>query len=95
MYGDLKEVTQNKEQAKAVIHLMNWMVTDGQQFSPKLDYVPLDAKTTSIALNGLKQIKYDGEVIWGGADKATADKALEDKKAADKKAADKKAADKL
>ncbi|MDC4215543.1 MAG: phosphate ABC transporter substrate-binding protein PstS [Candidatus Nitrosopumilus limneticus] len=94
VYGDLKEVTQNKEQAKAVIHLMNWMVTDGQQFSPKLDYVPLDAKTTSIALNGLKQIKYDGEVIWGGADKATADKALEDKKAADKKAADKKAADK-
>ncbi len=53
-----------------------------------MDYVPLDSKVASIGQNGLQQIKYDGEVIWGGADKAAADKALEDKKAADKKAAD-------
>ncbi len=65
VYDDLKPVTKSKEQAKAVIHLINWMITDGQEFSSSLLYVPLADKVTKLGQQGLKQITYDGEVLWG------------------------------
>ena len=71
VYDDLKPVTANKEQAKAVIHLINWMITDGQEFSSSLLYVPLADKVTKLGQAGLKQVTYDGEVLWGA--KASAD----------------------
>jgi len=64
VYDDLKPVTKNKEQAKAVIHLINWMITDGQEFSSSLLYVPLADKVTKLGQQGLKQITYDGEILW-------------------------------
>ena len=54
----------NKEQAKSVIHLINWMITDGQEFSSSLLYVPLADKVTKLGQQGLKQITYDGEILW-------------------------------
>lgn len=65
VYDDLKPVTKSKEQAKAVIHLINWMITDGQEFSSSLLYVPLADKVTQLGQEGLKQVTYDGEVLWG------------------------------
>ncbi len=65
VYDDLKPVTDNKEQAKAVIHLINWMITDGQEYSSSLLYVPLADKVTKLGQQGLKQVTYDGEVLWG------------------------------
>lgn len=71
VYDDLKPVTKSKEQAKAIIHLINWMITDGQEFSPSLLYVPLADKVTKLGQAGLKQVTYGGEVLWGA--KASAD----------------------
>ena len=64
VYDDLKPVTKNKEQAQAVIHLIHWMITDGQEYSPSLLYVPLADKVVELGKNGLSQVTYDGEVIW-------------------------------
>ncbi len=64
VYDDLKSVTENKEQAKAVIHLIYWMITDGQEYSSSLLYVPLADKVTELGKQGLSQITYDGESLW-------------------------------
>ena len=64
VYDDLKPVTDNKEQAKAVIHLIYWMITDGQEFSPSLLYVPLADKVTELGKQGLSKVTYDGELLW-------------------------------
>jgi len=64
VYDDLKSVTDNKEQAKAVIHLIYWMITDGQEFSSSLLYVPLAEQVTELGKQGLSEITYDGESIW-------------------------------
>ena len=61
---DLKSVTDNKEQAKAVIHLIYWMITDGQQYAPSLLYVPLADKVVELGKQGLSQVTYDGEILW-------------------------------
>lgn len=64
VYDDLKPVTKDKDQAKAVIHLIYWMITDGQEFSPGLLYVPLSEKVVELGKIGLSQITYDGEILW-------------------------------
>ena len=64
LYDELKPVTNNKEQAKAVIHLIYWMITDGQEYSSSLLYVPLADKVVELGKQGLSQVTYDGEVLW-------------------------------
>ena len=73
VYDDLKSVTDNKEQAKAVIHLIYWMITDGQEFSSSLLYVPLAEKVTELGKQGLSKVTYDGELIWDYDDNAGSD----------------------
>ncbi|MDH5431506.1 MAG: phosphate ABC transporter substrate-binding protein PstS [Nitrosopumilus sp.] len=64
VYDDLKPVTKNKEQAKAVIHMIHWMITDGQEFSSSLLYVPLADKVVELGKQGLSKVTYDGEQLW-------------------------------
>jgi phosphate ABC transporter phosphate-binding protein len=64
VYDDLKPVTKNIEQAKALIHMIYWMVTDGQKFSPDLLYVPLADKVVELDKKGLSKVTYGGDVIW-------------------------------
>lgn len=64
VYDDLKQVTKSKEQAKAVIHIIHWMITDGQDFSSSLLYVPLADKVVELGKRGLSQVTYDGETLW-------------------------------
>jgi len=64
VYDDLKPVTDNIEQAKAVIHLIHWMITDGQEFSSSLLYVPLADKVIELGKQGLSRVTYDGEQLW-------------------------------
>ena len=64
VYDDLKPVTKNKEEAKAVIHLIYWMITDGQKFSPQLLYVPLADKVVELGKEGLSKVTYGGETLW-------------------------------
>jgi hypothetical protein len=64
VYDDIKQVSKNKEQAKSIVHLIHWMVTDGQKFSRSLMYVPLPDKIVELDKKGLSKITYDGEVLW-------------------------------
>lgn len=64
VYDDLKLVTDNKEQAKVVIHMIHWMITEGQNFAPSLLYVPLSDKVIELGKDGLSQVTYDGEILW-------------------------------
>ena len=64
VYDDLKQATNSKEQAKAVVHMIYWMITDGQEFSPTLLYVPLSDKVVELGKRGLSNVTYDGEVLW-------------------------------
>jgi phosphate ABC transporter phosphate-binding protein len=64
VYDDVKPVSKNKDQAKALVHMIYWMVTDGQKFSPSLMYVPLPDKIVELDKKGLSKITYDGEVLW-------------------------------
>ena len=64
VYDDLEPVTDNKEQAKAVIHLIYWMITDGQEYSSSLLYVPLADKVVELGKQGLSKVTYGGESLW-------------------------------
>ncbi len=64
VYDDLKQVTKSKDQAKAVIHMIHWMITEGQDYAPDLLYVPLSDKVAEIGKNGLSKVTYGGEPLW-------------------------------
>jgi len=64
VYDDISQVTKSKEQAKAVLHLIHWMITKGQEYSPTLLYVPLSDKVIEIGKQGLARIKYGDKVLW-------------------------------
>ena len=64
VYDDLKPVTKNKEQAKAVIHMIHWMITEGQAYSESLLYVPLADPVVELGKKGLSKVTYGGEILW-------------------------------
>ena len=64
VYKDLKETSKNKEEAKAMLHMIYWMLTNGQTFAPTLLYSPLPDNVVELGKKGLSQITYDGEVLW-------------------------------
>ena len=64
IYNDLEQVTKNKEQAKTILHMINWMITDGQKYAPDLLYVPLDSKVVEIGKQGLDKVTYGGKSMW-------------------------------
>lgn len=64
VYDDLKPVTKNKEQAKAVIHMIYWMITEGQKYSSDLLYVPLADPVVELGKKGLSKVTYGGETLW-------------------------------
>ncbi len=64
VYDDLESVTDNLQQAKAVIHLIHWMITDGQEHSSSLLYVPLADKVTELGKQGLSKVTYKGDLLW-------------------------------
>lgn len=64
VYKDLKETSKNKEEAKAMLHMIYWMLTDGQTFAPTLLYSPLPDNVVELAKKSLSQVTYDGEVLW-------------------------------
>ncbi|PIN82720.1 MAG: phosphate ABC transporter substrate-binding protein PstS [Nitrosopumilales archaeon CG11_big_fil_rev_8_21_14_0_20_33_24] len=64
VYKDLKETSKNKEEAKAMLHMIHWMITDGQALAPTLLYSPLPENVVELGKKSLSQITYDGEVLW-------------------------------
>jgi phosphate ABC transporter phosphate-binding protein len=64
VYEDISQVTKSKDEAKAVIHLIHWMITEGQEYSPTLLYVPLSDKVVEIGKQGLARVKYGNDILW-------------------------------
>jgi phosphate ABC transporter phosphate-binding protein len=64
VYENIEQAVKNKDEAKALVHLIHWMVTDGQKFSKPLLYVPLPPSIQDLDKQGLARIKFNGEQIW-------------------------------
>jgi phosphate ABC transporter phosphate-binding protein len=57
------------DRAMTLLHLIYWMVTDGQQYAAKLNYVPLPSNIVSVDLNGLQMFKFKGQQLWSDTGK--------------------------
>ena len=64
VYEDLKQTSKNKEEAKAMLHMIYWMITDGQEFSNSLLYPKLPENIVELSKKGLSRVTYDGNVLW-------------------------------
>jgi phosphate transport system permease protein/phosphate transport system substrate-binding protein len=51
------------EKAKAVVDLVEWMITDGQEFAPDLHYVPLPDAVVALNMETLAMLTYNGELV--------------------------------
>jgi phosphate ABC transporter phosphate-binding protein len=66
LHQNLDKAAKSKEHAQETINLIKWMITEGQQYSPQLNYVPLPAEVTKIGLDGLSRVTYNGEKLFVG-----------------------------
>ena len=66
IHQNLDESAGSMEQAVAVVDLLAWMITDGQQYSSQLLYVPIADLVANIGLKGLAQVTYGGEQVYAG-----------------------------
>ncbi|MYB30596.1 MAG: phosphate ABC transporter substrate-binding protein PstS [Cenarchaeum sp. SB0663_bin_5] len=66
IHPDLKDSADNLEHASAIADMIAWMITDGQQYSSQLLYVPIADLVKNIGLDGLSQVTYDGEPVYTG-----------------------------
>ena len=66
IHPELNESTNSKERAEALVDMVAWMITDGQQLSPRLGYVPIADLVSNIGLKGLSEITYDGVQVYDG-----------------------------
>lgn len=64
LHSDLAEATGDAEEARAVIHMIHWMITGGQQHAPGLLYVPLADPVAEIGKRGLAMAGFSGERLW-------------------------------
>ncbi|MGQ0796153.1 MAG: phosphate ABC transporter substrate-binding protein PstS [Nitrosopumilaceae archaeon] len=72
VYKNLENIpSMDKEKAKALVHLIDWMITDGQEYAPILEYVPLPDQVVEIGKKGLALVKFEGESIYSYQDSET------------------------
>lgn len=64
LYDDLSKSTNSVEEAKTLVHMMHWMITDGQRHSESLLYVPLSDAVAEIGRQGLARATYEGEILF-------------------------------
>lgn len=53
----------DNDRARAVIFMLKWLVTDGQQYGTDLQYAPLPKNVQSLALTALKQVSSGGKPV--------------------------------
>jgi len=95
VYENIDQVIKNKDEAKAFVHMLHWMVTDGQEFSKPLLYIPLPPTVQDLDKQGIARIKFNGEQLWGygtsdATKSATTDTKSDAKSEKDTKKTDKK-----
>jgi len=66
LHQNLEKATKSKEQAQETINFIKYMITDGQQYSSSLNYVPIPDTVTKIGLDGLSRVTYNGEKLFVG-----------------------------
>jgi len=61
-----RDVLKNTDinRATTLVNMIYWMVTDGQQYSKNLWYVPLPQSIQEIDLGGLQMFKFKGQPLW-------------------------------
>jgi phosphate ABC transporter phosphate-binding protein len=65
VYEDIAKVMKgDKEKAKATVHMIHWMITDGQKHSKPLLYVPLPQSVQELNKKALSMIHFNGEKLW-------------------------------
>ena len=77
VYEELSQATKSIEDAKTVVHMIYWMITEGQNHSESLLYVPLSDSVVEIGKQGLAKVKYDGEILFDYDGTATSNNSSE------------------
>jgi phosphate ABC transporter phosphate-binding protein len=80
VYENIDQVIKDKDQAKAFVHMLHWMITDGQKFSKPLLYVPLPPSIQELDKQGIERIKFNGEKLWSYSSSDTKSDTNTDKK---------------
>lgn len=64
LYENLNNVTNDPDTAQALIHMIHWMITDGQKYNESLEYVPIAPEVKQIGIDGLKRVQFNGQPAW-------------------------------
>lgn len=56
--------TMTQEKATALVNFIDWAVTDGQQFAPELEYVPLPAEVGELNEETLGLVTFNGSPVF-------------------------------
>jgi len=64
VYEELENAVSNQDLADATIHMIHWMITDGQEHSASLLYVPIPESVTEIGKQGLARVTFDGQSVF-------------------------------
>ena len=64
LYENLNNVTNDHDTAQALIHMIHWMITDGQKYNESLEYVPIAPEVKQIGIDGLKRVQFNGQLVW-------------------------------
>jgi len=71
LYEDLNKVTSDSDTVQALMHMINWMITDGQKFNQELLYVPIAPEVQKIGIDGLKRVQFNGQSAWAETSSST------------------------
>jgi len=64
IYENLNKVTNDPDTARALMHAIHWIITDGQKFNETLLYVPISDAVQNIGKEGLARVTFDGEQLY-------------------------------
>ena len=64
LYGELDKTIKSKDMANALVHMIYWMITDGQELSSSLLYVPIPQSVTEIGKQGLARVTFEGQSVF-------------------------------
>ena len=71
VYENLNNVTNDPDTAQALVHMIYWMITDGQKFNESLHYVPIAPEVQKIGIDGLKRVQFNGQSAWAETSSST------------------------
>jgi phosphate transport system permease protein/phosphate transport system substrate-binding protein len=64
LYKELSTNIDSMENAQALAQFVNWAITDGQQFSPQLHYVPLPESIVQHNQQTRRSLTFNGQPVF-------------------------------